>query len=305
MHRIAIRVLNNKPTVLLTREPPATCKHPVGPIAFKPEVLIRPRRGWQPVDLRELWSFRELLGFLIWRDIKVRYKQTILGGLWAVLQPLVGTLVFGILFTRVAPIQTPGIPYPLFIYAGLIPWTFFANALTVSSNSLIGSEQMIRKTYLPRLFLPMGASLGLILDMLINVALFGLLLAYYRWPVTVSICWLPLCMASSILVASGLGIILSALNVYYRDIKYVVPFLTQMAFFLTPIIYPLQNASDNLRALLALNPMAGVEEGFRHALLGAPVSNGLIWVAAAAGLTLFVIGLYVFRRMERAFADHI
>src|SRR4051812_4581922 len=262
------------------------------------ELLIKPRQGWQPVDFRELWSFRELLGFLIWRDIKVRYKQTVLGGVWAILQPLVGTLIFGILFTKVAPIRTPGIPYPLFIYAGLIPWNFFANSLALSSNSLIGSEQMIRKTYLPRIFLPMGAVLGLMIDMLINFLLMSVLLVYYHWPVTPALCWLPLCMIGSVLVASGLGLILSALNVYYRDIKYVVPFFTQMAFFLTPVIYPLQNASGKLRFILGLNPMAGIEEGFRHALLGLPVATASVWVGPLVGAALFVIGLYVFRRME-------
>jgi lipopolysaccharide transport system permease protein len=273
--------------------------------AYAVELLIKPRRGWQPIDLKELWTYRELLGFLIWRDIKVRYKQTILGGLWAVLQPLIGTLVFGILFTRVAKIETPGIPYPLFVYAGLVPWTFFAGALSLSSNSLIGSEQMIRKTYLPRVLIPMAAILGLVLDMLIGFALMGFLLAYYRFPLTLSILWLPVSILGAFLVAAGMGLILSALNVHYRDIKYVVPFFVQMAFFLTPVIYPLRNVPKAFRVLLGLNPMAGMEEGFRHALLGSPVSAGLLWISGAVSLSIFVLGLYVFRRMERTFADLI
>ena len=273
--------------------------------AYAVELLIKPRRGWQPIDLKELWHYRELLGFLIWRDIKVRYKQTVLGGLWAVLQPLIGTLVFGILFTRVAKIETPGIPYPLFVYAGLVPWTFFAGALSLSSNSLIGSEQMIRKTYLPRVLIPMAAILGLVLDMLIGFALMGFLLAYYRFPLTLSIVWLPASILGAFLVASGLGLILSALNVHYRDVKYVVPFFVQMAFFLTPVIYPLHNVPQSFKLLLGLNPMAGMEEGFRHVLLGSPVSASLLWTSGVVSVGIFVLGLYVFRRMERTFADLI
>ena len=273
--------------------------------AYTVELLIKPRRGWQPIDLKELWAYRELLGFLIWRDIKVRYKQTILGGLWAILQPLIGTLVFGILFTTVAKIKTPGVPYPLFVYAGLVPWTFFAGALSLSSNSLIGSEQMIRKTYLPRVLIPMAAILGLVLDMLIGFALMSFLLAYYRFPLTLSVLGLPVCMLGAFLVAAGMGLILSALNVHYRDIKYVVPFFVQMAFFLTPVIYPLSSAPKSLKLLLGFNPMAGMEEGFRHVLLGSPVSANLLWISGAVSIGIFVLGLFVFRRMERTFADLI
>lgn len=269
------------------------------------ELLIRPRRGWQSIDLRELWEYRELLGFLIWRDIKVRYKQTALGGLWAVLQPLVGTLIFGILFTTIAPIRAVGSPYPLFIYSGLLSWTFFANALTFSSNSLIGSEQMIRKIYLPRVLIPLGAILALVLDMLIGLILMGVLLVFYRWPVTAALVWLPVFMFSGLLVASGMGLILSALNVRYRDIKYLVPFFTQMAFFLTPVVYPLRNAPRRLGIVLAMNPMAGIIEGFRHALLGAQISWGLAWTSIATSCGCFIVGVYIFRRMERTFADTI
>jgi len=269
------------------------------------ELTIKPRRGWQPLDVGELWQFRELLGFLIWRDIKVRYKQTVLGGLWAILQPLIGTLIFGILFTTVAPIRSDGIPYPLFIYAGLVPWTFFANALALSSNSLIGSEQMIRKTYLPRVLLPMGAISALGLDMVIGFALMSFLLLYYHTPVTPALLLLPVFMAGSFMVASGMGLMLSALNVRYRDVKYVVPFFTQMALFLTPVLYPLSHIPHKLRAVLLLNPMAGMMEGFRYALLDSPVSWPVIAASLVISILLFVAGLYVFRRMERTFADAI
>ena len=269
------------------------------------ELLIRPRRGWQPVDLRELWQYRELLGFLIWRDIKVRYKQTILGGLWALLQPLIGTLVFGILFTAVAPIRSDGSPYPLFVYVGLVAWTFFANALALSSNSLIGSEQMIRKTYLPRVLIPLGTILALGIDMVIGFALTSILLIHYRTPLTYAALLVPVFMAISFMVASGIGLILSALNVRYRDIKYVVPFFTQMAFFLTPVVYPLSRIPQKLKLFMFLNPMAGIIEGFRHALIGSAPVWPIIWVSCVSSLAFFITGLFVFRRMERTFADTI
>lgn len=269
------------------------------------ELTIKPRKGWQPIDLQELWTFRELLGFLVWRDIKVRYKQTILGGLWAILQPLIGTLIFGVMFTRVAPIKTDGSPYILFVYAGLVPWTFFANSLSLSSNSLIGSEQMIRKTYLPRVFLPLGAILALVLDMLIGFALMSVLLIYYHYPVTAALFWLPALIVGCFFIAAGMGLTLSALNVRYRDVKYVVPFFTQMAFFLTPVIYPLSSAPPKLRILLALNPMAGMIEGFRHAILGSAISPELMWTSALSSSLLFLAGLFMFSRMERTFADVI
>ncbi len=269
------------------------------------ELTIKPRRGWQPLDISELWQFRELLGFLIWRDVKVRYKQTVLGGLWAILQPLIGTLIFGILFTAVAPIRSTGVPYPLFIYAGLVPWTFFANALALSSNSLIGSEQMIRKTYLPRVLLPLGAILALGLDMVIGFALMSFLLLYYHKPVTPALLLLPVFMGGCFMVASGMGLMLSALNVRYRDVKYVVPFFTQMALFLTPVLYPLSRVPHKLQIFLLLNPMTGLMEGFRYALLDSPVSWPVVGFSLAISTVLFVAGLYVFRRMERTFADAI
>ena len=269
------------------------------------ELVIKPRSGWQPVDFGELWQFRELLGFLIWRDIKVRYKQTVLGGLWAILQPFIGMVVFGALFTAVASIKSDGSPYPLFVFAGLVPWTFFANSLGLASNSLLGSEQMIRKTYFPRLLIPLAVVLALGLDMLISFLFMGLLLVYYHWPVTSSLLWLPLFIAGSFLAACGMGLFLAALNVRYRDVKYVVPFFTQMAFFLTPVIYPARYLPASFKILLGVNPMAGMVEGFRFALLGSPVSWDLVWISCATSLLFFVAGLYFFRRMERTFADVI
>lgn len=269
------------------------------------DLVIKPRSGWQPVDLGEVWRFRELLGFLVWRDIKVRYKQTFLGGLWAVIQPIIGTLVFGVLFTRIAPIKTDGSPYPLFVYAALVPWTFFANAITLSANSLIGSEQMIRKTYFPRLLVPLGAIFALGLDMFVSFLFFGILLAVYHWPLTVNALTMPLFVMGTFLTACGLGLTLSAMNVRYRDIKYVVPFFTQMAFFLTPIVYSLENAPPKLKMILSLNPMSGMIEGMRFAMLGSPVSWTVVWTSMISSLILFIVGLFYFRRMERTFSDVI
>ena len=269
------------------------------------ELVIKPRKGWQPVDLKEIWLYRELLGFLVWRDIKVRYKQTALGGLWAILQPLIAMLIFGALFGRVTGLKGDGSPYPLFVFAGLVPWTFFANAVGLSSNSLVGSEQMIRKIYFPRILVPFGSILALGLDLIISLLIMAVLMAYYRWTVTLAILWIPILLVATLLTTSGIGLILSALNVQYRDVKYVVPFATQMVFFLTPVLYPVSHAPAKLKVLLMLNPMSGIVEGFRHALLGSPISWELVSVSSAVCLFLFVGGMLIFRRMERTFADLI
>jgi lipopolysaccharide transport system permease protein len=269
------------------------------------ELVIKPRRGWQPVDLGEVWRFRELLGFLIWRDIKIRYKQTILGGLWAVLQPLIAMLIFAALFGRVAGMKGDGSPYPLFVFAGLIPWTFFQNAVGLAANSLVGSEQMIRKIYFPRILVPLATICALGMDMLISLGLMGFIMAYYHWHISLSLLQLPLLILGTLFSTAGLGLILSALNVQYRDIKYVVPFATQMAFFLTPVLYPASHAPQKLKALLFLNPMSGMVEGFRHALLGSQLSWQLFGISTGISVFLLFTGLYFFRRMERTFADTI
>lgn len=269
------------------------------------ELVIKPRKGWQPIDLKEIWIYRELLGFLVWRDIKIRYKQTALGGLWAVLQPLIAMVIFGAVFGRVTGMKGDGSPYPLFVFAGLVPWTFFANALGLAANSLVGSEQMIRKTYFPRILVPIGVICALGIDMLISLGFMGLLMWYYHWRVTASLALLPLLMFGTLLATAGLGLFLSALNVQYRDVKYVVPFFTQMAFFLTPVLYPASHAPAKLGALLLFNPMSGMVEGFRHGLLGSAISWSLVGSSFAFAMLLFVAGLFYFRRMERTFADTI
>lgn len=269
------------------------------------DIIIKPRSGWQPVDLKELWAHRELLGFLVWRDVKIRYKQTVLGGLWAILQPLIGMLIFGALFSRVTNIRVEGPPYLLFVFAGLVPWTFFANAVSLSSNSIVGSEQMIRKIYFPRMLMPLGSVLALTFDMLICFGFMAVMMIYYQYALTPSILLLPLFMLGSLLAASGLGLLFSALNVQYRDVKYIVPFIVQMGFFVTPIVYPVSAVPGNLAFLIDLNPMTGLVEGYRHVLLGTSISWLLVLKAMLMSSGLFLAGLVLFRRMERNFADVI
>jgi len=269
------------------------------------ELVIKPRRGWQSIDFREIWHYRELFGFLIWRDITIRYKQTLLGGLWAVLQPLIAMFVFGGLLNRVAKIPSDGSPYMLFVYTGLVPWTFFANAVSLSSNSLVGGSHMISKVYFPRILLPLGVIGALGFDMLVSLGFMGVLMFYYAWPVSSGIVLLPFFMIGCFLAASSLGLILGAINVRYRDVKYVVPFLVQMMFFLTPVLYPLNVVPDQFKLLLGLNPMAGMIEGFRYALLGSQVPWVLMVSSFVGSMLLFVFAIYYFRRMERTFVDVI
>jgi lipopolysaccharide transport system permease protein len=274
-------------------------------VASTYELVIEPRKGWQPVDFRELWEYLELLGYLAWRDITIRYKQTLLGGLWAILQPLIGMLVYGILLQRVVTIRGVGSPYPLFVFTGLVLWTFFSNGITLSSNSLVGSEQMIRRIYFPRILVPLGQILALLFDLAISLVFLGLLMAYYRWHLNLSVLWLPVFLFGTCLVTSGIGFILSTLNVRYRDVKYAVPFLTQMLLFLTPVLYPIDHVPGKLRFLLSVNPMAGMTEGFRYALLGGAVSWHLVIGSFAGAIAVFVAGLFFIRRMETTFADVI
>jgi lipopolysaccharide transport system permease protein len=269
------------------------------------ELVLKPHSGWQPIDLGELWLRRELFQFLVWRDIKIRYKQTVLGGLWAVLQPLLPMIIFTLFFGRLAGIQTDGPPYPLFTYSGLVLWTFFANAVSQSSNSLVGNQALVSKVYFPRIFIPLASIGALLLDLLISLVLLFALMAYYDWPVSVGCLAVPFYLVGTLLASSGLGLILSALNVRFRDVKYAVPFFIQMGLFVSPVIYPLQYIPPQYQLLLGLNPMSGMIVGFRHSLLGGPVNWPLIAISTATSLGLFVAGLFIFRRTERRFADII
>jgi lipopolysaccharide transport system permease protein len=269
------------------------------------ELTIRPRKGWQPIDLSEIYLYWELLAFLVWRDIKIRYRQTLLGGTWALLQPFLAMLIFAFIFNRLTHVQSDGPPYKLFAYAGLVPWTFFSASVTQSSNSLLANQQLVSKVYFPRIFVPLGAVLALLLDLALSLVLLAVMMLYYRWPLTPAVLWLPLFLLEAVMAASGAGLILSALNVSFRDVKYAVPFMVQMGLFVTPVIYPVRYVPTRLQPLMGLNPMAGVVIGFRHALLGSAASWGTMSVSLCVSVILFVAGLLIFRRMESRFADII
>jgi len=269
-----------------------------------PTLVIRPSRGWVSLKLGELWEYRELLYFLVWRDVKVRYKQTALGAAWAVIQPFFTMVVFAIFFGRLAKIPSDGIPYPIFAYAALVPWTFFANGLTQSSNSLVGSANLITKVYFPRLTIPIATVLSGVVDFVIAFVVLLGMMGYYGLLPTLNVVWLPLFLLLALATSLGVGLWLSALNVEYRDVRYVVPFLTQFWLFATPIAYPSSLLHEPWRTIYGLNPMVGVVEGFRWALLGAETVPGpIVAVSSLAALIILVGGAFYFRRMEKTFAD--
>jgi lipopolysaccharide transport system permease protein len=273
----------------------------------KAEILVTdigPTSGWVGLRLRELWEFRELLYFLIWRDLKVRYRQTVLGAAWAVLQPFCTMLVFTLFFGRLAGLPSDGVPYPLFAYAGLVPWTFFAQGLTLSSNSLVANQALIRKVYFPRLVIPIATVVSSVVDFAIAFLVLLGMMAFYGITPSIQIVWLPWLFLLTIITALGAGLWLSAVNVLYRDVQYVVPFLVQVWLFTTPIVYPSSLIPEQWRAVYGLNPMAGVVEGFRWALLGSDTRPGPMLIASAmAALAMLAAGLFVFRRIEKTFSD--
>lgn len=267
---------------------------------------IEPSRGWVSLKLAELWEYRELLYFLVWRDIKVRYKQTALGAAWAVIQPLFTMLVFSLFFGRLAKVPSDGIPYPVFSFAALVPWTFFAQGLTLASDSLVGSANLIRKVYFPRLVIPASAVFAGVVDFSIAFTMLLVLMLFYGIVPTRNIVWLPALLLLALVTSLGVGLWLSALNVKFRDVKYMVPFVTQFWMFATPIAYPSSLLRDPWRTLYGLNPMAGVIEGFRWALLGTATAPGpMVLVSAGASLAILVSGAFYFRRMEKTFADTV
>jgi lipopolysaccharide transport system permease protein len=268
--------------------------------------IIEPKKGWIPFDFREVWKFRELFYFLTKRDIKVRYKQTVLGGLWAIIQPVLTMIVFTIFFGRLAKIPSDGIPYPIFVYAGLLPWTYFANALSASGNSLVGSANLVTKVYFPRLIIPASASLSGLLDLFIAMLVLGALMAYYQFLPGMGILLFPFLVSLTFLCAVGVGLWLSALNVEYRDIRYAIPFLIQIWMFVSPVIYPISILEEKYQWLLALNPMAGLINAYRASLLGhQPIDWQLLFISTIIILCLFISGLFYFRRMEKSFADFV
>jgi lipopolysaccharide transport system permease protein len=269
-----------------------------------PVFRIEASEGWVPLKARELWDYRELLYFLIWRDIKLRYKQTELGIAWAVIQPFLTMVIFSLFFGRLAKIPSDGIPYPIFAFTALLPWIFFANGLTQSSNSLVGHSHLITKVYFPRLVIPISAVLSGIFDFALGFAVLIGMLLYQEMPLRASIVYLPLLLLLALLVALGVGLWFSALNVKYRDVRFVIPFIMQIWMFATPIAYSSTLVPDRWRVLYGLNPMVGVIEGFRWALLGTGTQPGpMIAVSAAVALVTLVGGAFYFRRVEKTFAD--
>jgi lipopolysaccharide transport system permease protein len=269
-------------------------------------IIVKPSKGWIPLNLRELREYRELIYFLTWRDIKVRYKQTVLGAAWAIIQPFFTMVIFSLFFGKLAKVPSDGIPYPIFTYAALVPWTFFANGLSQSSNSLVGSTNLIKKVYFPRLVVPISSVISGVFDFVLAfVVLLGMMLYYGIFP-TVNIVWLPLLLLLTFTTSLGVGLWLSTLNVQFRDVRYTVPFLTQFWLFSTPIAYPSSLLSRPWRTLYGINPMVGVVEGFRWALLGTDTSPGpIIIVSSLVALALLVGGAFYFRRLEKSFADVI
>jgi lipopolysaccharide transport system permease protein len=270
-----------------------------------PHIVIEPPHGWQALELGDLWKYRELLYFLTWRDIKVRYKQTVLGASWAILQPLLTMVVFSIIFGQLAKLPSEGIPYPIFTFTGLLPWQLFAFALTNSSNSLVGSQNLVSKIYFPRLVIPIASVLPGLVDFAISFVVLLAMMVFYRIPLTVRVLALPVFLALALASAIAVGLWLSAMNVRYRDIRYVVPFLTLFWQYATPVAYSSSLIPTKWRLLYGLNPMTGVVEGFRWALLGTGDVGGLLWVSVIIIILLLVSGLVYFKRMETSFADVI
>ena len=266
--------------------------------------IIEPSKGWVPIDLKEFWKYRELFYFLTKRDIQVRYKQTVLGGLWAIIQPVFTMVVFTLFFGRLAKMPSDGIPYPIFVYAGLLPWTYFANALSASGNSLVGSANLITKVYFPRLIIPASSSLAGLLDFFIAMLVLVAMMIYYHFVPGVGILLFPILVGLTFLCAVGVGLWLSALNVQYRDIRYVIPFIIQLWMFVSPVIYPVSMVKEKYQWLMALNPMGGVINAYRASILGhLPIDWFLFGISTSIIFALFISGLYYFRRMEKTFAD--
>ncbi|MBV9925983.1 MAG: ABC transporter permease [Acidobacteria bacterium] len=294
------------PAAAQTPETTQTARHGRGapPLPAEPLVVIEPRRPALPVSPRELWAYHELLYFLAWRDVKVRYKQTALGAAWVALQPLCMMLIFSLFFGRLGRMPSDDIPYPLFAFAGLVPWSFFSTATTMSGNSLVGSANLVTKVYFPRLLVPMAAVAAAAVDLVFTFAILFALMFYYGVRPGLGLLALPLLLGLLGLLALAFGTLTSALNVKYRDVRVALPFLLQVWFFGSPIIYPTSLVPENWRWLLALNPMTGIVEGFRAALFGQrPFDVPALAISAAVTAALLLYAAFVFRRMESSFAD--
>jgi len=268
-------------------------------------VVIRPTRGWIPINLRDLWIYRELMYFLTWREIKVRYKQTLLGAAWAIIQPFFMMVVFTLFFGNLAKVPSEGVPYPLFNYAALLPWTLFAEGITRSSNILVQDANLVRKVYFPRLVMPLSGILSPLVDFAIAFTILIGMMFYYGYPPTIQILWLPAFILLTLMTALGVGLWLSAINVRYRDVRYVIPFVIQLWLFASPVVYSSSLLPEKFQIIYGFNPMAGVIEGFRWALLGKAPPGSLMAISVIIVIVVLISGAFYFRRSERTFADVI
>jgi lipopolysaccharide transport system permease protein len=265
---------------------------------------IEASKGWVSLRLSELWTYRELLYFLVWRDVKVRYKQSALGATWAIIQPFLTMIVFSLFFGKLAKVPSDNIPYPIFSFSALVPWTLFANGLSQASNSLVNSSNLIKKVYFPRLTMPIASVLGGIVDFILSFAVLVGMVFYYGMTPTANVIWLPLFLLLAFATSLGVSFWLSAVYVRFRDVRHVIPFLTQIWMFATPIAYPSSLLNEPWRTVYGINPMTGVVEGFRWALLGTQTAPGpMIIVSSLVALALLISGAFYFRRMEKTFAD--
>ena len=268
-----------------------------------PTLIIRPPRKWVPIDFQEIWAYRELLYFFTWRDVKIRYKQTGLGFAWAIIQPLFTMIIFSLIFGAFAKIPSDGIPYPLFSYAALLPWTLFAEGMTRSTNSMVANAPIMTKVYFPRLLMPISGIMSPLVDFCIAFSILIAMMFYYGFVPTVNVIFLPAFLLLAIATSLGVGLWLSALNVQYRDFQYTVPFLVQIWLYASPVVYPASMLPASLQVWYGLNPMAGVIEGFRWALLGTTPPSAMILVSVGVVLVMLVSGLFYFKKMEQYFAD--
>lgn len=282
----------------------STSKQETG-ISSAPTVVVRPPRGWVPINWKDLWVYRELLYFLTWREIKVRYKQTILGFAWAILQPFFMMVVFTLFFGNLAKIPSEGIPYPLFNYAALLPWTLFAEGITRSSTSMVANVNLIQKVYCPRLVMPISGILSPLVDFAIAFTILIGMMFYFGYPPTINVLWLPAFILLALMTSLGVGLWLSAINVKYRDVRYVIPFLTQLWLFASPVVYSSSLLPEKYQVIYGLNPMAGVIEGFRWTLLGTEPPGSLIAVSVIIVIVVLISGAFYFRHNEKIFADVI
>lgn len=270
-------------------------------------IVIKPSKGWVGLRLKDLWVYRELVYFLTWRDLKVRYKQSVLGVLWAILKPFLEMVVFSIFFGSLAKMPSDGVPYPLFYFVGSLPWNLFGNSLGIASKSMVSHGNMISKIYFPRLIVPLSSVMASVVDFLISFVILIGLMIYYHYAPTMAALWLPLLMLLALMTALGVGFWTSALMVRYRDVGYILPFVTNLWMFITPVLYSSSLIPEKWRVIYSLNPMTGVIEGFRQALLGTPsiISIWLIGLSVVISIIMFVSGMFYFRRMEKEFADMI